>query len=182
MRFGDLVKKINNVDFGHFWVWKGESISGSYLGFLPSILLCLTWSNSAVVFFCVEPDVGMSLHQAQRYFKQLIDGVVGQSLIPIMFDVTVSKSVASNIKQGSANYLTSLCHRSFSSSLHFLGFALFWPRKLEVESNLVSLKYWVSCSPQCYAWSAFDFLSFGLIFVLVLFTHKTTLVGPLQWV
>ena len=73
-----------SVDFCHFWVWKGESISGSSLGLLhvPTILTCLTWSNSAVVFFCVEPDVGMPLHQAQRYFKQLIDGVVGQSLIP----------------------------------------------------------------------------------------------------
>ena len=35
-----------------------------------------------------------------------------------MFDVTVGKSVTSNIKQGSANYyLTSLCHRSFIFAL-----------------------------------------------------------------
>ena len=33
----EFCKKIINVDFGHFWVWKGESISGSYLGFLRSI-------------------------------------------------------------------------------------------------------------------------------------------------
>ena len=62
---------------------KGESISGSYLGFLPTIIFntshMIKFSSG---FLCVEPDVGMPLHQAQRYFKQLIDGVVGRSLIP----------------------------------------------------------------------------------------------------
>ena len=29
-----------------------------------------------IVLFAVEPDVGMPLQQAQRYFRQLIEGVV----------------------------------------------------------------------------------------------------------
>lgn len=28
--------------------------------------------------FSIEPDVGMPQHQAQQYFRQLIDGVVRQ--------------------------------------------------------------------------------------------------------
>ena len=114
--------------------WK-RSISGSYLGLLPTILTCPTWSNSAVVFFCIEPDVGMPLHQAQCYFKQLIDGVVSQSFVHVPHAWVLHQN---NIKQVSANYLTSLFRRPFIFGL-ILGFALFWLRKLEVKSSLVSL-------------------------------------------
>ena len=49
------------------------------------------YSNSNI---CLEPDHGMPIHQAQKYFKQLINGLVNHLCFDFFFGIKVGLVVS----------------------------------------------------------------------------------------